>query len=590
MNNKLNNYGVSTVIAIDDIFNKPKSTDLLTEFKLDIIEDLTGDYDRYREYTVDEYIEETGENDFIEKLYETAINSNSYKWLEDEGVEVHKIGADISEVQKQLENIDSSDKSRKNLVILDRVLQPTVYGVENNELLTSILNIVGQSLTDKNLLLLIYTDNEIPAELDTFDGVKSYLKNQLKVEEKLIDQIALHFNYVKKTSELSSDFFDNILKSQKANYIQEYTNIFEESYAKLAERLWELNRNPVLFYYDYLNEGQHADDIMYDTFVSKFNQVYSKTFGQNGKYSDLINPIRRSMREHLVEVTGADLNIYRNLKEFEIALHNEENLLEISDSSDISFGDVLQIGEKFYMIMSQDCDIALRNNGKRKLKFIQLVGLELKKEVNRLSDLNNKYEKEISKLKVKATSMMIDTDIKKLILKEFARNKGNFSIFRELNKTYNIGIEEIREITENIDKLDSELIEYYKKEAEAFKNNDFAKYISKKELLGNSIEDTLGLLTQQIVKFNDKKDLSEEDMQVLKTLLTLQKDYIKLQNDTTITYREEDNIANNQKEQGNELLNNVTNEIKQVINIQSLKIQGIPIKEVEIDHEVIQYD
>ena len=79
-------------------------------------------------------------------------------------------------------------------------------------------------------------------------------------------------------------------------------------------------------------------------------------------------------------------------------------------------------------------------------------------------------------------------------------------------------------------------------------------------------------------------------MQVLKTLLTLQKDYIKLQNDTTITYREEDNIANNQKEQGNELLNNVTNEIKQVINIQSLKIQGIPIKEVEIDHEVIQYD
>lgn len=225
-----------------------------------------------------------------------------------------------------------------------------------------------------------------------------------------------------------------------------------------------------------------------------------------------------------------------------------------------------------------------------KIGELTIENVELRKEVNRLSDLNNKYEKEISKLKVKATTMMIDTDVKKLILKEFARNKGNFSIFRELNKTYNIGIEEIREITENIDKLDSELIEYYKKEAEAFKNNDFAKYISKKELLGNSIEDTLGLLTQQIVKFNDKKDLSEEDMQVLKTLLTLQKDYIKLQNDTTITYREEDNIANNQKEQGNELLNNVTNEIKQVINIQSLKIQGIPIKEVEIDHEVIQYD
>lgn len=380
MSNKLNNYGVSTVIAIDDIFNKPKKTDYLSEFPEEIIEELTGDFDCYSRLTIDEYISTISNEEFIDELYKKLSTSSNYSWLESEGVEVHKIGADIDEVKAKLKNIDSSDKSRKHLVILDRELEPPIAGVEKNDLLTEILNLIGKLLIEKNLLLLIYTDKEIPDELDTFDGVKSYLKKQLKVEEKLIDQIALHFNYVKKTSKLSNDFFDNILKSQKANYIQEYTNIFEESYAKLTERLWELNRNPVLFYYDYLNEGQHADDIMYDTFVSKFNQVYSRTFGQNGKYSDLINPIRRSMREHLSEVTGADLNIYRNLKELEIALHNEENILEIPDSSDISFGDVLQIGEKLYMIMSQDCDIALRNNGKRKLKFIQLVDLKLKKE------------------------------------------------------------------------------------------------------------------------------------------------------------------------------------------------------------------
>ena len=61
-------------------------------------------------------------------------------------------------------------------------------------------------------------------------------------------------------------------------------------------------KNQELFYYDYLNEGQHADDIIYNIFLTKFSQVYSETFGDVNKHSTLINPIRRSMQKHFSTV------------------------------------------------------------------------------------------------------------------------------------------------------------------------------------------------------------------------------------------------------------------------------------------------
>lgn len=60
--------------------------------------------------------------------------------------------------------------------------------------------------------------------------------------------MALHFNYVNKSHDLTDDFFENIIKSQKANYIKKYNKIFDSSYCKLTERLWELNQNQTLFF------------------------------------------------------------------------------------------------------------------------------------------------------------------------------------------------------------------------------------------------------------------------------------------------------------------------------------------------------
>lgn len=360
-------YGISTIIAIDDAFIEVNDSQKLSDFPVEIIELLTDfERDRYADYTIKKYIAVTGKHDFISKLQEQLSDNDYYAWLKFEGFQ--SIGVDIDAIEQAITAIDVSDKSKKHLIVLDRMLEKT-----GNQKFIEILTIIKRFLKEKNLLLLIYTNENIPSEIQSFSGAKEYLRGTLGFAIEEAEELALHFNYVSKTKEISNEFFDNILKSQKANYIQAYKQIFEESYRKLTERLWELNKNQALFYYDYINEGQHADDIIYDIFLTKFHQVYGETFGEDAQHAELVNPIRRSMQRHLSGLTNSVVDSYREDKEK--IVDSSLNLLKIPASSDLSFGDVIKIGEKYFMLLNQDCDIVIRNNGKRKLNYFQLVEL-----------------------------------------------------------------------------------------------------------------------------------------------------------------------------------------------------------------------
>lgn len=392
MDVQLKDYGVSTVIAIDDIFEDIDETKRLDEFPHDTIDLLTdGQFDRFFELTIKDYVDDTGDSEFINKLSEALYCSEYYSWIKSqENIDFKMIGADIERVREYISNIDEVDASRKHLVILDRELEAPIGPQKVNEIFKQVLQIVYDELDKKNLLLLIYTDKTIPDDLNSFEGAKSYLE-ELDFNKDDAEQMALHFNYVNKSNCLTNDFLDNILKSQKARYIQEYKDLFAQTYSKLTERLWQLNQNQELFYYDYLNEGQHADDIIYNIFLTKFSQVYSETFGDTNKHSALINPIRRSMQQHFSTVSDSQLKIYRELKEFEIKLTNNRGMLPIATSSDISFGDVIHVGDDYFMVMSQDCDITIRNDGTRKLTSVQLVKLIAKEEAVSSSYLNKTY-------------------------------------------------------------------------------------------------------------------------------------------------------------------------------------------------------
>lgn len=308
------------------------------------------------------------------------------------------------------------------MILLDRTLQEDAGGAIIDNLFIDVLKFIHSKLREKNLLLLIYTDSTTPDKLKSFEGAKEYLRS-LGLDENVAEQLVLHFNYVQKTKELTEDFFNNILKSQKANYISEYKNIFEESYSKLTERLWQLNRNQVLFYYDYINEGQHVDSIIYETFLTKFKQVYSDTFNEENNHKELINPIRRSMQQSVQSVQKKSTTL-RFLKELDLGLTFNDRLRKIPASTDISFGDVIKIGIKKYLIVSQDCDMTIRVNNNRKLSNFQLVEIE---------DMSTEVTEKLlsDKLKKLRQNVNIDEPIVKEALKRYGLSQD--SIDRVVN-------------------------------------------------------------------------------------------------------------------------------------------------------------
>ena len=127
MSDKFKDYGVSTIIAIDDIFNDINEEDKLENFLPEVIDDLTGgQYDFFRDYTISEYIDERGEDDFIEKLKSSLDQIEHYRCFQSDNIDFKKIGANYSQVERAINEIDASDKSRKHLILLDRTLQDPV--------------------------------------------------------------------------------------------------------------------------------------------------------------------------------------------------------------------------------------------------------------------------------------------------------------------------------------------------------------------------------------------------------------------------------------------------------------------------------
>ena len=134
MSDKFKDYGVSTIIAIDDIFNDINEEDKLEKFPPEVIDDLTeGEYERFQDYTILEYIFESGEVDFIDKLKSSLDQNEYYKCFQSDNIDFKKIGANYSQVERAIDEIDANDKSRKHLILLDRTLQNPVPGLGSDD-------------------------------------------------------------------------------------------------------------------------------------------------------------------------------------------------------------------------------------------------------------------------------------------------------------------------------------------------------------------------------------------------------------------------------------------------------------------------
>lgn len=210
--------------------------------------------------------------------------------------------------------------------------------------------------------------------------VLEYLKDKdLKDKAPLL---SLHINFVDKNAkENRANFFiEAAMKSFKASYIENYQEIFNTSFSALKKKMWNLNKNQALFYYDYLSEGQQIDEIIYEMYQSKFEREYYHRMEDS--YSALINPIRKSLQRKFDSSGMSEEKIlfYRFQKEFSNTIDVESDILPTLCSSDISYGDIISIGDNKYMVISQACDSTVRHDGTRATNSFQLIKLKEKKD------------------------------------------------------------------------------------------------------------------------------------------------------------------------------------------------------------------
>lgn len=225
-----------------------------------------------------------------------------------------------------------------------------------------------------------------------------------------------------------------------------------------------------------------------------------------------------------------------------------------------------------------------------KLSDLMVEKSNLEQDNALLRERLTEIEKEYNETKAVVKVELLDEDIKKIILKNYARNKSSLSIYRDVGKIYGVSIEEIEEIVKNIDKLDSELIEYYKKEVEYFRGNDLVKFLSEQDILKDSIDFTLSIIDNQILEFSKQKIMDKDDWKIYNDLMARKKDFLNMRLKTVDTYKEGTSLNNSNKENSNNISVEIKKQVNNVMNINTFKDMGVKTSIIEVDEEVKKWE
>ena len=152
---------------------------------------------------------------------------------------------EIKVIEEALDNLKGIDE--KTLIVLDRKLA-SHDEITGKKRLIDILEMLSKYLkNDGNFFLVMYSSE--PLNFHSYEDTIEYLEKTLVLPKNI--------NFLSKGLHNEDSFIDALRKSQKANYVNAFDEIFQESIDALRERVWDLNHNESIFHYDYLVEGQH---------------------------------------------------------------------------------------------------------------------------------------------------------------------------------------------------------------------------------------------------------------------------------------------------------------------------------------------
>lgn len=375
MTNFFNNNDL--IIVVDDEIlpydkEKAKFTDLPENIIKSVASVLDLVEDEYKELTlscINEKLNALGKNinDFINYDIDEEFKPAKV-------VKYHPSDASKGTITKKVKE----SKAKRNFIVLDKFLKKD----KNLNLLSQYLSELCEIMPDYYIGIVFYSSD--PNSIVSLKEAEDFLK-VVGLREEEIEKLSMHVNFVDKSSKNKQKCFETAFrKCQNNNLISLYSESYSQTIQELKEKIWDINNNEDLIHYDYLMEGMQLDDIFYEIYQSRFNQIYNEKCFE--KYEEYINPVRKSIQTYESDKCLDEkeirkrIFISRSVKELNNLLKQETCLYKCKKSDDISFGDILKLNNSYYMVVTQDCDLSIRLLGGRKSNFITLIRVDYSNE------------------------------------------------------------------------------------------------------------------------------------------------------------------------------------------------------------------
>lgn len=360
----LKHYGYDTVVIVDDKVNITEDITLQEIIDLDGSKQLEKSLYKFGNPETSlkrSQINDEDLNEFINSIFIDEIN-------------LFELVQDLSILDERVIKLqDFNDVTKINNIkgnavwIIDRYLL--------NQGITHIGTVFDRYLSrikDGYMDIIILYTRDLH-DIDTYERMKNFIAT--RVQNQLADKIMFITALSKDRKIEKADIENAIQKLAKVKVFEAYDEENKRSIDEFRKKLYDSQYYKYLVDYDYLSEGKSAyqsfSDILFSTHRNNF-------YLNNYQRTELISIVNEITNKKYMELDAYTIFqtklISRLIKEYHQKSRPydiEKNFLNSID--DLGIGDIYKIDDKYYLIIAQECDLILREDGIRKLKQIKAV-------------------------------------------------------------------------------------------------------------------------------------------------------------------------------------------------------------------------
>jgi len=303
---------------------------------------------------------------------------------------------DLSEYEGLIKKVDFDDDSNirklnNNILwIMDRKLENSYEGH-----IKKVISLYTNRLQDGHQDVLIFYTRELE-QIKNYDDMKLFIEQQ--TNRKVTNEI-MYINALSKDQPIDALYIERaIQKISKVRIFEMFSEDSEKTIDKIRQKLYDKSYYyDYLIDYDYLSEGKNAFKAFSHILISTFNNDFFSIDSGKKSVIEKTNDISNKKFQNSDEFDKYRTKlIARIIKAYHKILNPSEIQKNLDhENDDIEIGDIFKIGSNYYLLIHQECDLIIRENGKRKSDSLKLIKLKYKEEDNPNEHVKNEISRVI---------------------------------------------------------------------------------------------------------------------------------------------------------------------------------------------------